>query len=172
MTSITVAKRVDAPLSEQQRQVLASVLFEMLGGLTEDDHKFWMRLWGELMNAESGEIFTLKVSIQRNGTFHRRHMKLETELFNAQEQFYVFSQLRDWLKTGAGFVEWHMVRGQMKPVPKSISYDECDQLEMEKFHNDAITYLRTPRAQQELWPHLSPQMAQEMIETILGEFGA
>jgi hypothetical protein len=170
MTSITIAKRSDASLDDQQRQVLRGVLFEMLGGLTADDHKFWMRLWGELMNAGSGEVFTLKVSIQRDGSFHRRHMKLESELFNAQEQFYVFNQLRDWLKTGAAFVDWHMVRGQMKAVPKSISYEECDQLTMEKFHTDAIAFLRTPRAQSELWPHLSPAMAQESIETLLATF--
>lgn len=56
------------------------------------------------------------------------------------------------------------------PSPKSISYDQCDQLTMEKFHTDAIAFLRTPRAQSELWPHLSPAMAQESIETLLATF--
>lgn len=34
-TSIAIAKRSDAPLTEQQRQVLRGVLFEMFGGCTE-----------------------------------------------------------------------------------------------------------------------------------------
>lgn len=170
MTSIAIAKRADIALTDQQRQVLAGVLFEMLGGVTEDDHKFWKRFWGELMAAGSGEIFSVKVSIQRDGRFHRRHMKLENELFLAQEQFLVFNQLRNWLKTGAGFVDWHVVRGQLVPEPKSISYEECDQLTMEQFHNDAIAFLRTPRAQQQLWPHLPANKAQEMVETLLASF--
>lgn len=170
MTSIAIAKRTDASLSEQQRQLLRGVLFEMFGGLTEDDHKFWMRLWGELMNAGSGEVFTLKVSIQRNGSSHRKHMALEQALFNAQEQFLVFSQFRNYLKVGAGFVDWHLVRGQLVPVPKSIGYDECDQLTMEKFHTDAIAFLRTPRAQHQLYPHLKPSQAQDMIESVLATF--
>jgi hypothetical protein len=169
-TSITIAKRTDASLSEQQRQLLRGVLFEMFGGCTEDDHKFWMRLWGELMNAGSGEVFTINVSIQRDGRFHRRHMKLENELFLNQEAFSSFEQLRNYLKVGAGFCEWKVVRGQLVPEPKSISYDQCDQLTMEKFHTDAIAFLRTPRAQSELWPHLSPAMAQESIETLLSSF--
>lgn len=170
MTAIAIAKRTDANLTEQQRQVLAGVLFEMLGGLTEHDHKRWRGFWREVMAAGSGEVFTLDLAIIRNGIFHRRHLKLESVLFASQEQFYVFEQFRNWLKTGAGFVDWKVVRGQLVPEPKSISYDKCDQLTMELFHADAIAFLRTPRAQEQLWPHLPAAKAQEMIESVLGSF--
>jgi hypothetical protein len=122
------------------------------------------------MAAGSGEVFALKFDIIRNGTFHRRHMKLEGELFAAQEAFLSFPQFRNWLKTGAGFCDWEIVRGQRVPVPKSIAYEECDQVTMEQFHTDAITFLRTRRAQVELYEHLSPAMAEEMIETLLARF--
>jgi hypothetical protein len=170
MTSIAIAKRSDASLTDQQRQLLRGVLFEMFGGCTEDDDRMWKRAWGELINAGSGEVFTWTLEIEQDGHFHRRHMKLEQEVFNGQEQYYSFEQFRNWLKTGAGFVEWHIVRGQMVPVPKSKSYAKCKKFEMEKFHTDAIAFLRTPRAQSELWPHLSPSMAQESIETLLSSF--
>lgn len=170
MTTIALAKRTDVTLTDEQRQVMRGVLFDMFGGCTDDDDRMWKRAWGELMNAEPGEVFTWTLEIEQDGHFHRRHMKLENELYNGQEQFYVFKQFRNWLKTGAGFVDYHLVRGQMVAVPKSKSYSECKKFQMEKFHNDAIAFLRTPRAQQELWPHLSPAMAQEMIETLLATF--
>lgn len=170
MTAIAIAKRTDANLTEQQRQVLAGVLFEMLGGLTEYDQKRWRGFWREVMAAGSGEVFTVDLAIIRNGRTHRKHMALENALFEAQEQFHVFGQLRDWIKTGSGFVTWHMVRGQMQAVPNSISYDKCDQLTMEQFHTDAIAFLRTPRAQEQLWPHLPAAKAQEMVEVVLGSF--
>lgn len=165
-----LAKRSDANLTDQQRQVLAGVLFEMLGGLTDLDQKMWRGFWRELMAAGSGEVFALKVSIIRQGRFHRRHMKLETVLHEAQEQFPSFLQFRNWLKTGAGFCEWQIVRGQLVPVPKSINYDQCDQLTMEQFHLDAIAFLRTQHAQHQLWPHLTPAMAEQCMESILSQF--
>jgi hypothetical protein len=170
MTAIAIAKRTDANLTDQQRQILAGVLFEMLGGLTEHDQKRWRGFWREVMAAGSGEVFTVDLAIIRNGRWHRRHMALESALFESQEQFCVFGQLRAWLKTGSGFVDWKVVRGQLVPEPKSISYDKCDQLTMEQFHADAIAFLRTPRAQEQLWPHLPAAKAQEMIESVLTEF--
>lgn len=172
MTAIAIAKKVDVDLNDQQRQLLSGVLFEILGGLTDTDQKRWRGIWRELMSAGSGEIFTFDITITRNGHFHRRHMKLETALFEAQEQYYSFTQFRNWLKTGAGFVDWHVVRGQLVPEPKSISYEKCDQMEMERFHNDAIAFLRTQHAQAHLYPHLSPAKAEEMIESLLAEFDA
>lgn len=172
MTSIVLAKRVDTDLTEPQRQLLAGVLFEILGGVTERDQKLWRGLWRELMAAGSGEIFALKFLIQRNGMFHRRHMKLESTLFDAQECYYSFEQFRNWLKVGAGFCDWKVVRGQLVPQPRSISYEECDQPTMEQFHNDAIAFLRTRHAQEHLYSHLSAAKAEEMIETILREFDA
>lgn len=172
MTVIAIAKRTDLDLTEQQRQVLAGVLFEMLGGLTEHDQKRWKGFWRELMAAGSGEVFSVDLSIIRNGIFHRRHMKLESTLFDAQECYSSFEQFRNWLKVGAGFCDWKVVRGQLVPEPKSISYDKCDQQTMEQFHIDAVTFLRSQHAQHHLYPHLSLAKAEEMIETILGSFEA
>lgn len=172
MTSIVLAKLIDAPISEQQRQAAGAVLFEVIGGLTEADQLAWKYLWREMMAAGSGEIFTLDFKIVRAGPFHRRHFKLEGHVFKSQEAFYSEEQFRNWLKTGAAFVDWHLVRGQLTAVPRSVSYDKCDQLTMEKFHYDAIAFLRTPRAQQQLYPHLSAAMAEKAIETLLSEFDA
>jgi hypothetical protein len=172
VSDIVLVKHADVELNEQQRQILAGVLFDMLGGANEFEQKKWRGFWRELMAAGQGEVFAISVKIIRDGVFHRRHMKLENVIFENQDAYYSFKQFRNWLKTGAGFVEWHVVRGQLVPEPKSISYEECDQLEMEKFHNDALAFLRTPRAQEQLWPALSAEAAADMVETLLSEFDA
>lgn len=166
-----IVKQTDAELSQEQREVLAGVLFQMFAGATAQDDRFWKRTWRALMAAAAGEMFALRLELLKDGAYHRRHMALEQKLFDSQEQFYVFNQFRNWLKVGAGFVEWRVVRGQLVPQPLSISYDECDQFTMEQFHSDAAAFLRSRRAQAELWPHLTPLKAQEMMESILEGFG-
>lgn len=170
MPTVMLAKQYDTDLTEDQRSIMRSVIFEMFKGCTNIDHKKWIGIWRELMAAGAGEVFTINVTINRSGYFHRRHMLLEQKFFDNQEIFYSFKMFRDWLKTGAGFVDWHVVRGMLIPEPKSISYEECDQIEMEIFHNDAVAFLRTRRAQSELYPHLSPDMAERAVESLLGSF--
>lgn len=172
MSTIVLAKHFNPDLDEKTRRAVACVLFEVFGGVDPFEQKKWKGLWQTMMSAEQGEVFSLSVKIIRDGVFHRRHMKLESVIFDSQETYYSFAQFRNWLKTGAGFCEWHVVRGQSVPVPKSISYEECDQLEIEKFHNDALVFLRTRHAQEQLWPALSATAAADMVEILLSEFDA
>jgi hypothetical protein len=172
MTSIALAKHHDVELTEPQRRLLAGILFEILGGVTDRDQAEWKAFWRELIGAGSGEIFAVKLIVVRDGAFHRRHMKMESELFKSQDQYWSFDQFRNWLKVGAGFCDWMVVRGQFVPQPKSIGYEECDQATMEQFHNDTITFLRTQHARHHLWPHLTDAMAEDMMETFLERFDA
>jgi len=170
MTSVAITKTVTGRLTEQERQLLGGILFGMFRGCTEQDNADWQRMWAELMHAQEGEVIAFDFSFIRDGYYHRRHMLLESAVFEAQEQYLHFEQFRNWLKTGSGFVDWRATADGLKPEPKSISYDKCEQVEMEKFHKAAILFLRTPRAQQALWPALSPARAAEMLETLLARF--
>lgn len=171
MTSIVIAKRSDAELSEQQRLVLREFLFDHIDGLSDDDKRSWRRFWNWIMKAGSGEIFSIDTWTPRNARFHRLHMKIETTVFKAQDRIRVFEQFRSWLKIGAGFVDWMAgPKGGVVPVPRSISYQKCDEEVMRQFHSDAITFLRTEHATRYLWPHLSAENGAEMIEALLERF--
>lgn len=170
MTSISIAKRIDIPLTEQQREVMRDVLFEMFGGFTELDNTNWKRLWTMLMQGVEGEIFTINYKINRDGVYHRRHLLLETKIYESQERFHNFDRFRDLLKVGSGFVDWHTSAGKLVPKPKSIAYDQCGQVEMEEFHRNAIAFLRTRDAQARLWPSMPAQLAEQAVEAILLEF--
>lgn len=171
MSEIMLAKMTDVDLTEQQRQILRSALFEMIDGLSDQDKKTWRRFWNWIMKAGSGEIFSIQTWTPRNARFHKLHMKIETEVFKSQERIHSFEQFRTWLKIGAGFVDWMAgPKGGVVPVPRSISYSRADEDTMRQFHADAIAFLRTEYAQKYLWPHLPADKAQEMVEAVLGRF--
>ena len=171
MSEIMLAKQTDTELTEQQRAALRIALFEMVDGLSEQDQKAWRRFWNWIWKAGSGELFAIETWTPRKGTFHRRHMKIESTVFKAQERVRSFEQFRYWLKIGAGFVDWMAgPKGGVVQVPRSISYKKFDDEAMRRFHDDSIDFLRTPHAQAYLWPHLQPAQAAEMMETLLARF--
>jgi Protein of unknown function (DUF1367) len=173
MSHITIAKTSDDALTQEQLRVLRTVLFDTMDGVTDVDKRAWRMVWNTLTAAGSGELFSLDIQIQRDPVFHRAHMKLETAMFHSQEQFLSFEQFRNWLKAGAGFVDWIVINdGTMVARPKSIAYAACDEPTMRQFHADAIAFLRTPRAYKTLWPAMLDAQAESMIETFLARFQA
>jgi hypothetical protein len=108
----------------------------------------------------------------RSGPFHRRHMKIEQTLFDAQERFTDFQMLRDWLKIGAAWVVWVPgAKGGIVPLPKSISYAKADEEEFRQFHSQVIEFLRGEHAAPYLWKHLGKEKSYEMMDSILEGFG-
>lgn len=61
---------------------------------------------GLLSSLEPGEFAIIEFVIPRSSPYHRRHMAIESAVFNAQERFDDFEQFRVWLKVGAGWVDW------------------------------------------------------------------
>ena len=125
-----------------------------------------------LMRLEPGEMVELRTHKERIGVNHRRHMLLEQRVFEAQERFEHFDDLRVWLKCGAGFVDWFPgPKGGVIPVPRSISFSKLEELDMQKVHDDMVAFLRTPHASKTLWKHLAPAAQAQAIETVLAELG-
>ncbi|MFT0547846.1 DUF1367 family protein [Allopusillimonas ginsengisoli] len=171
MAEITVVRQEHAELTEHQRNELRQALFGMIDGLTQEDRKSWRRFWNRILNLEVGEIFGVDTWIPRHGGFHRRHMKIESSVFKAQDRMASFTQFRYWLKVGAGFVDWIPgPKGGVVPIPRSISFKKCEEDVFRQFHEDVITFLRTDHAIKYLWPHLSLAQGAEMIDSVLGRF--
>lgn len=173
MPEITLVRKPDTFLNEQEAQIARDVLFGKVDGLGEKGRKQWRRFMNMLFKLEPGEIITITTHKARSGPFHRRHMAMEQAVYEGQERFDNFERgFRDWLKVGAGYCEWHPgPKGGVFPVPKSISYSDMEEGEMREFHEKAVTFLRSPHALKTLWPHLSEQGRAEMMDSILGEFG-
>lgn len=171
MAEITLVKRGELALSEADSSVVNRVLFDWIGGLAERDRKSWRRFWNFFKRAEPGEIVMIKTATKRSGPFHRRHMLIESRVFDAQERIDDWEAFRYWLKVGAGFVNWLPgPKGGVVPVPKSISYDECDEDVFREFHDAAMAFLRTDHAISYMWPKLPPQQRCDAIDALLLPF--
>lgn len=171
MSEILLVKRADPDLTAPESAVVRRVLFEAFGGLDDKSERRWRRFWNGLLRAEPGEIATVQTARKRSGPFHRRHMLIESRVFDAQERIADFEQFRLWLKVGAGFVDWMAgPKGGVVPVPKSISYAECDEDTMREFHEAAIAFLRSQHAIAYLWPKLPALQREQAIEAVLQEF--
>ncbi len=172
MSEIVLVRQHDAAIPEADREAARRVLFGLVDGLGEVNRKRWRRFVNGLMRLEPGEMAQIKTRKERSGPFHRRHMKLETVVFEAQEKFDNFDAFRAWIKVGSGHVEWFPgPKGGVIPVPKSIAYDQIEDDEMREFHDNAVAFLRTEHAGKTLWRHLSEAARMEMVEGILQGFG-
>lgn len=141
-------------------------------GLSPADKKSFALFKKNLEKLEQGEMCMIKTELRRVSGFHRLHMKMEQDVFKSQEMFENFEQFRNWLKIGAGFVDWvGGENGQLIPIPKSISYTACDEGVMREFHTNTVAFLRGTYATKFLWPHLLPLQGAEMMEAILGNLG-
>lgn len=172
MTEIVLVRQNREPIAKADAEAARKVLFGQVDGLSEAHKKSWRRLWSWfLKRAEPGEMVEIKTHRERLGWFHRKHMALEQAIFDSQERFEHFEQLRLWMKVGAGFVEWLPgPKGGVIPIPKSIAYSALEQDAMELVHDDIVAFLRTEHAQRTLWRHLTPAARADMVETVLASF--
>ena len=171
MSEIQLVRQGSSAISEADRDAARRVVFGAIDGLGELGRKRWRRFFNGLLKLEPGEIVEIRTHKARVGWFHRKHMKLETRVFEEQERIAEFEQFRLWLKLGAGFVDWMPgPKGGVFPVPRSIAYDKLEEDDFHEFHDSAIAFLRTPHACKYLWPKLPEQMRGEAIEAVLAEF--
>ncbi len=153
-------------------KAVSHFLFKCFDGVKKEDKRGWRMWWKRLFSLEPGEWVVIEIILQRSGPFHRRHMKIEQDVFKSQDRFDHFEMYRDWLKVGAGWVVWCAgPKGGVIPIPKSISYAEADEAEFRVFHDQMIDFLRGEHAARYLWPHLGVDQAHGMMDAILAGFG-
>lgn len=171
MSAITLVRQHDAEIPDADKEAARRVLFGIVDGLGERSKKQWRRFFNGLMRLEPGEMVEIKTYRARSGPFHRRHMMIETRVFEAQEKFEHFEQFRNWLKVGSGFCDWVAgPKGGVIPVPRSIAFDKLEDDEMQQVHADMVAFLRSDDAGKALWKHLPVPARIEMIEGVLMEF--
>lgn len=170
MSEILLVRQPGA-IPDDKRDAAREVLFGVVDGLGDLGKKQWRRFFNSLMRLEPGEVVKVTTKKPRSGPFHRRHMVIETRVFDAQERFEQFDQFRNWLKVGAGYCDWIPgPRGAVMPVPKSIAYDELEDGDFRQVHDDMIAFLRSEHAGKVLWPKATPAQRSECIELVLSEF--
>lgn len=171
MTQALIMRDRSIQVTDAERAVATKVLEQAIRGVDEKNHKRWRGFLRHVFGMEHGEIAEVGTRMPRSGPFHRFHMALEQAVFDGQERFADFNQFRNWLKIGAGHVEWVPgAKGGIVPLPKSISYAELEEPEMREVHAAMLAFLRGPHAAPYLWKHLPVDNAAEVMESILGEF--
>lgn len=171
MTEIVLVRQDRDVEASADREAARRFLLDHIDGMGELMRKRWRRFLGGLLRMAPGEIATIKTRRTRSGPFHRRHMKIETRVFESQERIEDFESFRYWLKVGAGFVTWMPgPKGGVIPVPKSIAYDKLEDDEMREFHDAAMRFLRTPMAAKYLWPKLPDAQREAAMDLLLQEF--
>lgn len=172
MAEITLVRQPAAPLLEPELAAARRALFGMVDGLGDLDRRRWRGFVRRLLALEPGEMAVLRTTVDRLGWFHRKHMALEQRVFEAQERFERFQGFRDWLKIGAGLVEWVPgPKGGIVPLPLSISYAKLEQQAMEEFHESAVAFLQTAPALKALWPKAAPAQREAGMAALLESFG-
>lgn len=152
-------------LPDQERDILRRFFTEHVRGMDAGNDKRWRRFVRDLFNAAPGEGFEILRKEERGGPFHRRHRVILQRLFDSQERFRNLDRLHDWIKVGAGHVDW--IEG--KPRPRSTSFDVCSEDEMREFHAAAVEYLETERAQRFLWRLVKAAQRPAMLEAVLSK---
>lgn len=172
MAKMTICRTDMEMPKEGVLEAVRSFLFGTVDGASKDDRKAWRHFWKRITRMEPGEMAAVEMVFPRSGPFHRRHMKIEQTLFDAQERFTDFDMFRDWLKIGAAWVVWVPgAKGGIVPLPKSISYAKADEEEFRQFHAQVIEFLRGEHAAPYLWKHLGKDQAYEMMDLVLVGFG-
>lgn len=167
MSDITITRTDIALPQGAELEGARKVLFECLRGFTDVDNKKWRRFFKVLLGKEPGEMAEVEMVFPRSGPFHRRHMKIEQSVFDAQERFTDFDMFRYWVKVGSAWVIWAAgPKGGVVPIPKSISYSKADEAEFQEYHVKVIGFLRGEHAAKYLWPHLKDK-AFDMMDSIL-----
>ena len=170
MSDITLVRQQRTQIDPKHAAIAREFFFGQIDGLGEKGRKQWRRFVNGLLKLEPGEMVEIKTHKARVGLHHRRHMLLESRVFEAQERITAFDDFRLWLKLGAGHVTWMAgPKGGVVPVPRSISYSALEEGEMQELHDRMVEFLRSDHAGKYLWPHLTVAQRIDAIESVLQE---
>jgi hypothetical protein len=141
-----------------------------IDGASEKDRKAYLRFRTRIMSLEVGELMTIDAKFPRNPELHGWHFIILDAVFEAQEQFEAEAVFRKWVEVGAGHCDFVPgPRGRMVAIPKSIGWDELDDVDFQEHHEKAVDFLRSADCTRVLWGHLSEPEQANMIEAILAE---
>lgn len=142
-----------------------------LCGVGAKDKKAYAVFKKQVAALVPGEVYFLNVWFPRNPKLHGLHFVMLSAIFDAQEQFEDPDDLRAWLQVGAGHCEFIPgPTGKMVAIPRSIAHHKMDDVAFAEHHEKVKDFLRTQHAKRFLWPHLSDEEQDTMVDTILSQF--
>jgi len=136
-----------------------------MAGLGEKGRRAWEKFCKRLAELEVGETMKFSYALPRSGVHHRYFFAKITGLLERQEQFDTVDALLEWLKVGAGHVDFMPgARGELIAMPKTIAWHRLEEQDFIEFHREVNDFLWTPHAMAYLWPHLSHEHQYQCIE--------
>lgn len=142
-----------------------------LVGLDDDDQRRWAKFLARVNGMGIGDTLSAIFKLPRSPGFHRRHFKILSALFKAQDQFVDKDKFREWVQIGAGFCDiLPGPKGIPMAVSRSIAWDSLDEGDFAEHHAAVIAFVRSPHYARFLWPHLGDVQGMQMVEAVLGEF--
>lgn len=86
-----------------------------------------------------GEIVELDYKHARNYGFHKKFFAMVQHVFENQETYATMQQVLDIIKIGAGHYDLLILpNGERNYVPRSISFDNMEELEFQEFYDKAV----------------------------------
>lgn len=144
-----------------------------LDGLTDADKRAYGRFRVKVGNLGHGDTLAFEFKLPRSPRFHRLHFAFLGALFDCQEVFDDPERMRKWIEVGAGHVDFVPgPAGELMALPRSVAYEALEDSDFREHHLKVIGFLRTPGAYRFIWPHLSDDGREQMINAILEEFDA
>lgn len=93
----------------------------------------------KLRRIKLGDIVECTIVKKRNGKHHRKAMALLQFLFDNQDRYDVFKDFLVEVKLRTGHYYEHItVKGTIMYLPKSIAYENMDQVEFDLWYNKVI----------------------------------
>lgn len=139
-----------------------------LAGHGEKGGRAWSKFLKLVKELAPGDTMAFSYRIPRSPKHHKFFFALMGELFDRQEAFEDREQMMDWIKVGAGHVDFVPgLDGVMVALPRSINWASLDEQEFIEVHRAVRDFLWTPHAQAFLWPHMRPKRRQEAMEWLL-----
>lgn len=143
-----------------------------LQGLGEKGRRAYEKFRKKVAELEVGETLKFSYKLPRSPGHHRfffgklAGMKGIPGLLARQEVFEDLDHLLEWLKVGAGHVDFLPgPGGVMVAIPRSIAWDQLEEQDFIEFTRAMNDFLWTDYAQATLWPHLSDEQRHACIES-------
>lgn len=94
----------------------------------------------ELLNKiKCGEVLKFKLEKVRCPEHNKKWRKLVNIIFDNQDYFRGKEHMINEIKIRAGWYEEYItMKGDIRYVPKSLAFDECDQIEFDEFYKKAV----------------------------------
>ena len=142
---------------------------DKLYGVTESDQAAYDQLKSKIKGMVDGDVIRLEWATPRNPKHHRKFFALVNLITRNSEIYRTVEQALVAIKLASGHLDPVIDprTGEIIQIPRSISYDAMSQEDFEAFFNSALDGIV-----EHILTHLDRDQAEEIIQTILGEWNA